>query len=525
MNQLYHFIHRLLCLEIMFFCLTDIFAVEIHDHTYSDIGICTHSGCGKYQPPAEIEGYRMIANLGNLYWVASQFNTVPSITSINAKLTQDIIVNENVLKRDGTLNECDFRVWESIGSSSKPYTGTFDGQGHTISGLYLNDNTLSSLGLFGYVRGATIKNVNLVDSYFYAKNYIGGIVGEINDNNTNSTMTTISNCHNYSTIVGERFVGGICGYQNDASSTVNIDKRSVIKMCTNNGSVKGNDFVGGIIGRAHNIELLACGNCSSVECNTSNCLNVGGIMGHSAADLSGRTTINRCFNNYNSTACGGIAGYASINTAIYNSCYADGTNIELSQSNNATIDDTNKSYTIAEYKTGAAAYKMNYGSAEVYWYQTIGKDNFPVLTSGHGRVYRVQTKCCYNSTTETEGYSNENNLTILNNFEHIIAKKPTFSEVGNFEYYKCSCGKIYSSKPSAATNELTLVATVIPKLGDVNGDRKIDKDDVTACMKFVRCDDDTEGLYRESADCDDNGKVTVTDVAKIIDVANRNKGQ
>ena len=82
-----------------------------------------------------------IGNAGQLYWFAALVNGelegVSQNTSANAVLTADITVNNDVLYSDGTLNEnySNFITWTPIGYFES-YTGTFDGQGHTISGLY-----------------------------------------------------------------------------------------------------------------------------------------------------------------------------------------------------------------------------------------------------------------------------------------------------------------------------------------------------------------------------------------------------
>ncbi len=67
--------------------------------------------------------------------------------------------------------------WTAIGDDSKAnFQGTFDGGGHTVSGVCINKNDSTCQGLFGYVSGATIKNVGVVDSNISAKQYVGGIV-------------------------------------------------------------------------------------------------------------------------------------------------------------------------------------------------------------------------------------------------------------------------------------------------------------------------------------------------------------
>ena len=92
--------------------------------------------------------------------------------SANAILTDNITVNEGVLDavNKGQVSERDFIEWKPIGtydSYDAVYTGTFDGQGHTISGLYFNHPDASYVGLFGYIRAnGKISNVGVSDSYF-----------------------------------------------------------------------------------------------------------------------------------------------------------------------------------------------------------------------------------------------------------------------------------------------------------------------------------------------------------------------
>ena len=87
-----------------------------------------------------------------------------------------------------------------MGNNQNPYAGTFDGQGHTISGLYFNERSPSYIGLFGSNSG-TIKNVGVVDSYFYGHYNVGGVCGyneAINEATSSEGPTvvtaTIENC-------------------------------------------------------------------------------------------------------------------------------------------------------------------------------------------------------------------------------------------------------------------------------------------------------------------------------------------
>ena len=130
--------------------------------------------------------------------------------SANAVLTANITVNKDVLNANGQPNgsEDAFREWTPIGQSfSKAYSGTFDGQGHTISGLWHWWST-DDLGLFGNNEG-TIKNLGVVDSYLSGHDNVGGVCGGTNGG-------SFTNCYNTGNVQGNKNVGGVCG-RNDGN--------------------------------------------------------------------------------------------------------------------------------------------------------------------------------------------------------------------------------------------------------------------------------------------------------------------
>ncbi len=218
-------------------------------HNY-DNGIC--KACKAYQPATlNASSLYEISNAGQLYWFAALVNgTLGGETknaSANAELTADITVNTGVLKSDGTLagNYSNFETWIPIGY---PYAGTFDGKGHTISGLYFNDRSPSYIGLFGSNSG-TIKNVGVVDSYFCGKERVGGVCG-------NNDGGTITGCYNTGTISGNQYVGGVCG-----CNTINISTNSsgTITCSYNTGAVSCNDnSVGGVCGQNSSGTITNC---------------------------------------------------------------------------------------------------------------------------------------------------------------------------------------------------------------------------------------------------------------------------
>ncbi len=191
-----------------------------------------------------------IGTVDELYWFAGLVNgdesviseDIPQNTSACAVLTADITINTDVLRDDGSLNGENidkFTEWTPIGEDNDhEYTGTFDGQNHTISGLYVVP-TGDYAGLFGYVLGGTIKNVGVVDSYIRGIRFVGGVCGyNINGTIENSYNTgTVTVTGNYAS------VGGVCG-NNSYGTIENIYNTGKVT-----GTVTGNNSsVGGVCG-------------------------------------------------------------------------------------------------------------------------------------------------------------------------------------------------------------------------------------------------------------------------------------
>ena len=165
-------------------------------------------------PSQDADGYYLIGTAAELYGFAEIVNN--GNTSANAKLTADIVVNENVLDANGEANTGDFVQWTPIGNddNSKTYSGTFDGQGHTISGLYVSGNGWY-VGFVGQVSGtAVVKNLGIVDSYFSSSNnYLGSIVGGVAE----KSSVTIANVYSTSTVKSANWIGGLVGGSGNGS--------------------------------------------------------------------------------------------------------------------------------------------------------------------------------------------------------------------------------------------------------------------------------------------------------------------
>ena len=294
----------------------------------------TPKGDGKTEP-------YQISTAEELYWFARLVNgkleNVKQDASANAKLMNDIIVNTGVLDAVKNHLESDFIEWEPIGTAYwNAYTGTFNGQGHTISGLYFNDSSAEDVGLFGYIgANGKISNVGVLDSYFKfnAKGGGGGVCGE-NDRGV------LQNCSNSSTVIGKEDydyvsnIGGVCG-----------DNSGTVRDCKNTGSVSGYATIGGVCGYNEKGGIIV--NCFNEGTVSGTGHNVGGVCGdnirgtikscYNTASVSGRYDVGGvCGENYNGTITncfnkgtvsgtrnnvGGVCGYNDGTDGTIKSCY------------------------------------------------------------------------------------------------------------------------------------------------------------------------------------------------------------
>lgn len=198
-----------------------------------------------------------ITSAAELYWFAGLVNgTLTDVTknsSACAKLMNDITVNDNLLKNitykkdesgnptNEVTNGENFISWTPIGANGSAYQGTFDGNGQTISGLFFNDSTKDYVGLFANIYEATIRNVGVVDSYFFGEYYVGGVCAFGVDG-------TITGSYNTGGVSGNGDVGGVCG----------VGIRGTITDSYNTGSVSGEMSVGGVCGEISDITITNC---------------------------------------------------------------------------------------------------------------------------------------------------------------------------------------------------------------------------------------------------------------------------
>ena len=317
---------------------------ETIGHSYEN-GICTV--CGGYEPAtdSDSDGYYEITNAGQLYWFAQQVNS--GSTAINGELTADIKVNENVLTADGALNGdgSAFRVWTPIGTEDNAYTGEFRGSEHTVSGLYFNSRSADYVGLFGYVgSGGTVENVGVIDSYFYAGSYVGGVAG--------CNRGTLQSVYNTGNVNGSKYAGGVVGENN-----------YIVQYAYNTGTVFAMDYAGGVTGYNNYILQYA----------------------------------------YNTGFAGGAAYYGGIagdNRHTLKDCYY------LADSETDSFDGTTAK-TAGQFEIGEVAYLLNGDQSTIVFKQTLGEDGDAAPNFTGGTVYQVtncKSEVAYSNTNEDIGH-------------------------------------------------------------------------------------------------------------------------
>ncbi len=215
---------------------------------------------------------------------SSEFGTAHS--DITGKLTRDIDLGD-IYGKDINGSEVS---WIPIGRASDyVFNGTFDGDGHCVSGLYINSG--SKLGLFGYLdESGLVYNVGVSGEVTTSSSEVGGIVSW--------NKGWVMNSYSEVTISGGTNSGGIAGY--NAGNVVN---------CYNRGDVEGTNNVGGVIGQ--NIAGGYVGYCYSVG-GIDGDTRVGGIVGWNyTTSPVDAPTIKGCFSLDNTPYSIGQLGYAA----------------------------------------------------------------------------------------------------------------------------------------------------------------------------------------------------------------------
>ena len=330
-------------------------------------------------------------------------------------------MNTGVLDANKNLvSKSDLTEWEPIGARWSSYTGTFDGQGYTISGLYFNDPFASYVGLFGCIgANGKISNVGVLDSYFQFSALGGGVCGV--------NYGTVRDCKNTGSVRGISTIGGVCGlnekggiiensFNEGTVSGTGDNARQVggvsgynngtIKSCYNTASVSGKESVGGVCGFNSAGTTTNCFNKGTVSGKES----VGGVCGNGC----GVATTN-CFNEgtvSGQSHVGGVCGYDYYYDGTLTNCYYL-SDTATGGINGKDVSGKAEGKSIEQFKSGEVAYLLNGSTSEgeLAWYQKLGTDAYPVLTATKGNtVYNGSFRYCDNTAAS---YSNSTSEDVL----------------------------------------------------------------------------------------------------------------
>jgi len=203
--------------------------------------------------------------------------------------------------------------WTPIGSRTSAFNGSYDGDGHTINNLTIDNPKVNNQGLFGYMSNskAVVKNLGIVNCNITGKDYVGSVVGEIN-------IGMVQNCYVTGNVSGTgSYLGGLVGdgfdgWIKQCYATCNVSGNLTV------GTVVGSWSVGGVVGRVSvNFLVQNCYATGNVSANSS----VGGVAGrnigkvencYSTGDVSGgRFT-------------GGVVGDTQVGSSTLKNCYSTG---------------------------------------------------------------------------------------------------------------------------------------------------------------------------------------------------------
>lgn len=427
-----------------------------------------------------------ISTAEGLKWFRDKVNSAKTKeeTKICAVLTEDIDLNNEPWTPIG--------IGEDTRKEDLPYSGTFDGNGHTISGLNVNYGDKNG-GLFCYVKSATIKNLTVAGSVTYSSGggiAYGGIVGY-------ADSSTIENCTNRCTVTGRWYAGGIVGWSADSD----------IIGCANFGNISSPFRSGGICGI-----VIGQVDAYGIDATIRDCYNVGMVSGKYAGGITGHSDssdidilIANCYNVgslHGSTNTGEIIGDLSGPTCTtIDNCYYLPTGNPASTSDRVNVKRTD-SKTAAEFADGTVvlallkagerdknadpwADECKYldaadktlpvfnGQGDAHDHQSSDwksneTEHWQVCTCGvvfhkaahSGGKATCKAKAVCEICKESYGSLDPNNHTDL---KHIDAKAATVAEEGNIEYWYCGdCNKYFSD--AAAKTEIPKAATVTAKL-------------------------------------------------------------
>ena len=359
--------------------------------------------------------------------------------------------------------------WTPIGNFDNMYQGRFDGNGKTISNLYINA-TSDYAGFFGFAGNGSIKNITFdnakvkstagctgilagYEEYCYIENIktlancsvegkdkVGGLAGSAIDN--------IINCENHAMVKGTSYVGGVVGSHEGANIS--------ITSCANYGVVTGSaEGVGGMVGYFGSGTIQNSANYGNVtgtiyvgnlignanKCNLNNVLGTGNVTATSYTDYAGLLV---GFIDKSSSTASGILAYNSSAKLTINGAEQTGEAVKAIGKGSLTYPegvneaDVVKAFTPEQLNSGEVAYLLNGSKSEgkLAWYQKLGSNAYPVLTAAEGNtVYHGSFRYCDGTTSS---YSNSSSGSELIHVASATLTSPKFDADKHIYHMGCS---------------------------------------------------------------------------------------
>ena len=422
-----------------------------------------------------------ISSAAELAWFRNQVNS--GNNSISAELTENIDLVEFCHAKDGTKYTEELS-WTPIGNLDNRYQGTFDGNGKTISNLYINATPRDYAGFFGSADNGSIKNITFDNAKVTSIAQLTGILlGQANNSFIENIKTSescsvdgaktvggiagsvlgnIIKCENHARANGANgayYVGGIvgrydgydksitsCANYGDVTSTGNCVGGMVgyfgsgtIQNSANYGNVTGTDNVGNLIGFAD-------------ECNLNNVLGTGNVTA-TYVDCVGLLVGN--IKKSSSTASGILAYNSSAKLTINGTEQTDGAVKAVGQGS-LTSSEKIMAFSAEQLKSGLVTFILQenvLGSAK--WGQNLNTDDYPLLGSAN-KVYsdspvimkcsgELEGTCTFTNTKPAqEGTFSINHGDSPTHHKSVAA---TCTADGNIEYWVCNlCHKSFSDE-------------------------------------------------------------------------------
>ena len=418
--------------------------------------------------------------------------------------------------------------WVPIGKSNITYQGTFDGNGKSITNLYINAiKENMGIGFFGYTFQSTIKNLTFENANVTNTNsHTGVLVGYAGYGSTLQNIKISNTCQ----MKGGTFTGGIAGI---------LDGNAY--NCVNYATVQGIQYVGGLCGKYSRTgnSMTACANYGNV---TASSLGVGGLVGYFSggtiqdcanygdvkgtyrvAGMAGSVSQGKIKNVFsygnvsatNSTQEVGMAfGYSDKGATEGMVAYYSGAKLTANDQEitvkafgKSNLSEDNATEFIKDQlKSGVVAYLLQQNaSSKAKWGQNLANDgdNYPVIGSEH-KVYADNlTLNCKTNEVVVGSFTNNPTSSAISyqhgqTINHHAATDATCTEAATKEYWQCQdCQRTYSD--SQLTNELTDVTIAEkPALGHANDDEGYCK----RCQHYVAVKPSQEnGVYLIAKPC------------------------